>query len=372
MKSKEVSMRNMFAIGIGGVVLSASALGQVVQPPFDGSYSVTDLGTPPGVPASFGGICFKPGDGSKLLIGGGAASTGGAIYQIGVLRGAGGVITGWDGEATLVSSAQNIDGGLCEIPGSGGTLLFTAWPNNSMGQVLPGDSAPAQYDNLTEPGIGGTTGSCQFVPAGFPGAGKLVVASYSTSGFYALELSPSSTAGLYTLGAATGPLSNTGSGPEGITYVPLSSAVFGATPSMLVCRYNTGDVMAYDVGPSGEPVIASARPFITGVVGAEGGCIDAQTGSFLFSTYGGGNRVLLVGGFGVHACGPADIGQTGGLEGFDGVLDNNDFVVFIDRFFAHDGRADVGRTGGVAGADGAFDNNDFIVFIDQFFGGCNG
>jgi hypothetical protein len=67
---------------------------------------------------------------------------------------------------------------------------------------------------------------------------------------------------------------------------------------------------------------------------------------------------------------PADIGSTGGAPGSDGVLDNNDFVVFIDRFFAHAPGADVGSTGGVHGSDGAWDNNDFIVFIDQFFAGC--
>ena len=66
----------------------------------------------------------------------------------------------------------------------------------------------------------------------------------------------------------------------------------------------------------------------------------------------------------------ADIGVTGGTPGSDGVLDNNDFVVFIDRFFAHTPSADVGSTGGAPGADGAWDNNDFIVFIDQFFAGC--
>ena len=70
------------------------------------------------------------------------------------------------------------------------------------------------------------------------------------------------------------------------------------------------------------------------------------------------------------ACGPADIAGVGGVEGPDGALDNNDFVVFIDWFFLPDPRADRGSVGGVPGADGAFDNNDFVVFIDQFFAGC--
>jgi PKD repeat protein/glucose/arabinose dehydrogenase len=69
-------------------------------------------------------------------------------------------------------------------------------------------------------------------------------------------------------------------------------------------------------------------------------------------------------------CGPADIGRQGGLPGFDGVLDNNDFVVFVDLFFAADPRADFGSQGGVAGSDGLFNNNDFVVFVDRFFAGC--
>ncbi|MDP1661189.1 MAG: GC-type dockerin domain-anchored protein, partial [Phycisphaerales bacterium] len=69
-------------------------------------------------------------------------------------------------------------------------------------------------------------------------------------------------------------------------------------------------------------------------------------------------------------CGVADVGAQGGIAGQDNVLDNNDFVVFINFFFNADGRADFGSQGGVAGADGLFDNNDFVVFIDRFFAGC--
>ncbi|HZW07105.1 MAG TPA: peptidylprolyl isomerase [Phycisphaerales bacterium] len=82
-----------------------------------------------------------------------------------------------------------------------------------------------------------------------------------------------------------------------------------------------------------------------------------------------------------HACGAAvspetvvrcasDLGAAGGTPAPDGVLNNNDFVVFIDLFFGHDPRADLGRVGGERGSDGAFDNNDFVAFIDLFFSGC--
>ncbi len=66
----------------------------------------------------------------------------------------------------------------------------------------------------------------------------------------------------------------------------------------------------------------------------------------------------------------ADLGSQGGVSGGDGVHDNNDFVVFIDKFFTADAGADVGVQGGQLGSDGAFDNNDFVVFIDLFFQSC--
>ncbi len=72
----------------------------------------------------------------------------------------------------------------------------------------------------------------------------------------------------------------------------------------------------------------------------------------------------------VRRCGGADLASQGADANFDGVLDNNDFVVYIDLFFNQDPLADVGSTGGVLGSDGNFDNNDFVVYIDLFFSGC--
>ena len=66
----------------------------------------------------------------------------------------------------------------------------------------------------------------------------------------------------------------------------------------------------------------------------------------------------------------ADIGMQGGVRGRDGTHDNNDFIVYIDRFFVGDAAADLGSQGGQLGSDGQFDNNDFIAFINQFFAGC--
>jgi hypothetical protein len=50
-------------------------------------------------------------------------------------------------------------------------------------------------------------------------------------------------------------------------------------------------------GASGDPILSSRRNFPTGLEGAEGAVLDPVTGDFLFSTFGGGDRVVLVSGF---------------------------------------------------------------------------
>ncbi|MBY0308439.1 MAG: immunoglobulin domain-containing protein [Phycisphaerales bacterium] len=63
----------------------------------------------------------------------------------------------------------------------------------------------------------------------------------------------------------------------------------------------------------------------------------------------------------------ADRAGPGGVEGTDGSLSNDDFIVFINQFFEMDQRADVGGPGGFSLPDGQFDNNDFIAYINLFF-----
>ncbi|MDP1662013.1 MAG: agmatine deiminase family protein [Phycisphaerales bacterium] len=66
----------------------------------------------------------------------------------------------------------------------------------------------------------------------------------------------------------------------------------------------------------------------------------------------------------------ADVGAQGGITGPDGRLDNNDFIAFVDLYFAGDVRADLGRQGGLPGGDGSHDNNDFVVFVNAYFTPC--
>jgi hypothetical protein len=67
----------------------------------------------------------------------------------------------------------------------------------------------------------------------------------------------------------------------------------------------------------------------------------------------------------------ADIGRQGAEPLPDGILDNNDFIVFIDWFFASDSRADIASQGAAEEPDSIFDNNDFVLYIQRFFTPCN-
>ena len=272
---------------------SIPANAENVAPGFAGSYTLHDLGAISDVPTYYGGIAFLAGDPNTLLIGGSANGSSGGIYAVGVTRDAQHHITGFSPTSTVYASAPDIDGGLQYGPG--GVLFATGYPNNSLLEYLPGSTSPDKTVDLTALGITSSVGSLAFVPAGFPGAGNLVIASYSSGEVYTAAFSPDGS-GTYNIGPATLQSTLTGSGPEGIAYIPAGSALFSG-PSMLVAEYSSGKISAYQVGANGEPVAASRQDFVQGLTGAEGALIDPLTGDFLFSTYGGSNHFVEVQGF---------------------------------------------------------------------------
>ncbi|HYD02412.1 MAG TPA: GC-type dockerin domain-anchored protein, partial [Phycisphaerales bacterium] len=133
-----------------------------------------------------------------------------------------------------------------------------------------------------------------------------------------------------------------------------------------------GDVATLRPDLSGA--VLAAHPSVLGGNGEDGrphavrGRHAAYT--ITLATANGTVRAVVTDLLPVLPCGSADVGGQGGVTGPDGVLDNNDFVAFIDLFFSAQPGADVGSQGGVQGGDGAFDNNDFVVLIDRFFAGC--
>ena len=353
-------------------ITSAVALAQpALVAPYNDAYTLTDLGTPPNAVTPLGGICFLRNNPNILLIGGSANNNGGVIYSVPVVRDAAQHITGYGAQVTTHHAAPYIDGGLAYAP-NGTTLLFTLYPANELGQInSAGVPTYGGLDNLLYHSVG----TLAFVPPGYPGAGNMIMASYNGHTFYNVVMNPPDVNGFYTLNTVTDiTITDTEGrapfGPEGIVYVPRLSPLL-PFPTMLVSEYSRGMVRAYDVGPQGQPLPATGRDFIHNLSGAEGGVLDPLTGDFLFSTFSSSNTVIVVRGFTVPPCNTADVGRQGGEAIPDHLLDNNDFVVFINYFFGANPIADVGAQGGVAVHDGLFDNNDFVMFINYFFSPCD-
>ena len=256
-------------------------------------YTLTDLGSIEQLPSQYGGLTIRPEQPNTLYIGGNANTTSGGLYTVALTRDAEtNHITGFGGAAVFYTEAPNNDGGI--LFDQNGTLLFTRYSMNELGQRLPDNS----YINtsLTTYGVASSVGALAFVPAGYPGAGGLVFSSYSASIMYNVPFTLEAN-GQYLLSNQIAEVSVFGvaSGPEGIAYIPAGSAAF-PNLSMVISSYSNGTVVVFEVGDHGLPVPSSAREMVTGLTGAEGALIDPLTGDFLFSTFGGGNKVIRISG----------------------------------------------------------------------------
>ncbi|MCA3004253.1 MAG: hypothetical protein LW650_13745 [Planctomycetaceae bacterium] len=346
---------------------AASASGQSVTPFYADAYTATDLGTIAGVPTPLGGLWIDADQPGVMLIGGAANQGAGAIYRVQLVRDGQNRVTGFTGTPTLVSTAPNIDGGLARGPG--GVLFFTQFPQNAVGQIKPGSTTPDRIVPLTPLGLPGSTGSLIFTPPGFPGAGSLRIVSYSSGRWATAQLTEAGDGTYLISGLTQDPAVNLQGQPEGVVYVPRCSALFGQN-SLAVSEYGAGLISTYVVDSAGNPVISTRRVMVTGVSGAEGAAVDPLTGDYLFSTFGGGNRVIRVSGFARPQVCVADVVGIGGVPGGDGCVTGDDYIAFINAFSAGDLLADVVGIGGERPGDGLLTGDDFIAFINAFAGGC--
>ena len=288
---------------IGAAVLvghfgTAQAL--VVEGVFAGAYTATSLGSVPGLPPLYGGLTFL--DNNTILIGGAANGAAGNLRTIGVTRGAGNHVTGFTGSAVPFGTVGIYnDGGVTFGPG--GVLFTSQWPVNRLGQTKPGSTVEDKVIDLAPLGVQGSHAAINFVPVGFGGSGQMKLVSWSGGAFYTATYAADGS-GTYDITSivqedldlvAIGIQALPG-GPEGFVYIAAGNAGF-ANDSMLVSDYSSGRVSAYDVDANGNPLVATRRDFLTGLSGAEGAAIDPVTGDFLFSTFGGGNQVVVVQGF---------------------------------------------------------------------------
>ena len=163
-------------------LLTTTASAQLLAPEFvSEGYALIDLGNVPGVPANYGGLTIRATEPNTLYIGGAANQGGAAVYTIGLERDPNTMeITGFTGNATFFAAAPNIDGGLLFAPN--GTMLYTRYSMNELGQLLP--DATALSTQLGPVGVAASVGSLGLVPQGFPGEGGLIFASYNGSALY--------------------------------------------------------------------------------------------------------------------------------------------------------------------------------------------
>jgi hypothetical protein len=337
---------------------SVSGQAQVIGEDFECAYRFVDLGTPPGVPSALGGLVFKAGDPDTLLIGGGANQPGAKVYAVPVVRDGDDRIVGFGAASTVHADAPNIDGAL--FYGPGGVLFFSRYSMNQCGQIKPGSTGMDKSVDLSGLGFSGSVGAMTLVPPGFQGAGRLKVLPYNSSIWHDATISADG-AGTFDISAPTNSIT-LGGGPEGIVYVEDGATLFGAE-SVLISEYSTGRVTAYETDANGDPIPSTQRVFMTGLGGAEGGTRDPVTGDFLFSTFGGGDRVLVVRGFNPDCT--ANYNR-------DCLVDILDFLDFFDDFAACE--AGPGPCGEVGNADFNGDTFvdilDFLDFFDAFGQGC--
>lgn len=292
------------AAAFAALSFASAVPAQTLGADFAADYAVTSLGSVPGLPSNYGGLTFL--DNDTLLIGGAANGAAGSLYTIDVVRAADGAITGFAGSAQRFGGpggavGEYNDGGV--VFGPGGVLFTSRWPINGLGQTKPGSIDEDKIIELAPLGVASAHAALNFVPAGFGGAGQVKLVSWSGGQWYSASLAPDGS-GTYDLvgltavdldPAAAG-VQNVPGGPEGFVYIAGANAGFGSN-SMLISEYSAGLVGAYELDAEGNPLVATRRTFLSGLSGAEGAVIDPVTGDFLFSTFGGGSRVVRVSGF---------------------------------------------------------------------------
>ncbi|MBX7131807.1 MAG: hypothetical protein K1X67_03920 [Fimbriimonadaceae bacterium] len=309
-----------WGVSFSSGLIAVAALAQIVDPYYAGQYQLTSLGSVPGVPLNYGGLTLKRGTTDRLLIGGAANSSVGAIYEIQVVRGAGGHITGFTGTATVHANGTYNDGGLCYAPGTG-VLFASMWPVNQLQQFKEGSVNPDKVIDLTALGVAPSHSALNFVPSDYPAAaGRVKLICYGGGQFYDAAIVPDGLGTYFLTGLNY--IGDYQGGPEGFIYVPAGSPLF--TNGLLLSEYGAGVVAAYEVDPNGNPIASTRRPFISGLSGAEGAFVDPVTGDFLFSTFGGFNQVVVVTGFAAPQIlnGTVEVGEYGApLNTVSGVVE---------------------------------------------------
>lgn len=276
---------------------------QTVLPPFNAAYHVRDLGSIAS-PVTSGGIAFLHNNPNVLLFGGYDSRQ---ILAVPVVRDGNGKIRTF-GHAMTHATVTGPDGGLAYGPNN--VLFHTAWPQNIVGQLLPGSTSANRVIQLGPLGVPASVGSCAFPPTGAPGNGRLKLVTYSTSSssrWCDATIAPDG-AGTFSITSVSAPIA-LGGGTEGILYPPPGAPMFPPNQSVLIAEWDAGRIVLYNVDANGDPVPGTAQPVVAGLLHPSGGAVDPVTGDMLF-THGSGDLVALRVG---PTCGSYSLYGQGGI-----------------------------------------------------------
>jgi hypothetical protein len=303
---------------------------------FQDDYAVYALGTPNGVPGILGGVGFK--DDNTLFLGGGAASEGGVLYTVKVLRGEGGHIIGFDDDgdpetyysADYFADSPYSDASVIQL--QGGTIWANQWPTSGVTVIQPGTTPYEVLPNR----LGGMT----FVPTGLPGAGQLkAVDAYSSggrSGFYTINYVLDNVpygdgTKQYSITGVQSSASFLSGGPGGFVYMPTSAKEFGV-PHVLIAEWKAGQVASYKLDAQGNPIPSTREVFIDNYNGAWGAIIDPVTNDLIFTPWRDEDDIIIVRRLGKPSKNEAGL---------------NDWIVYVD-----------------ADKDGTRDANELFTYTD--------
>lgn len=265
----------------------------LLAPEFAADYECYDLGTLPSIPVNWGGLTVQIDDPYTLLIGGSANTAAGKLYGVEITRDVDCHVTGWAGSpiGEFTEAAYN-DGGVTYGPDD--VLFLARWPNNQLGQQELGSVTTDKVIDLGPLAVTSSPGGLNFVPPGFAGEGQLKLVAWPGGQWYSIVLVADGM-GTFDIVSATYETTIQG-GPEGFVHIGSQNPGF-VVDGLLVSEWSAGNLAAYDADDNGDPVVATRRPFVTGLTGAEGAFLDPYSGDFLFTTFGGGNRLIAIRGF---------------------------------------------------------------------------
>jgi RHS repeat-associated protein len=306
---------------------------------FKDNYAAYDLGRPKGIPGTLGAMTFKRNadgtvDPNTMLVGGGAASRGGALYEVKVLRGEGGHIIGFDDDAipesayyaSYFADSPYTDAGL--VYTEDGVLLANLWPVSGVNIINPGGAPNATLPNA----LGGLT----FVPTGFGGAGQLkATGKWASNAFYTVNYSQDGTFAdgtpRYKIDRLTEE-TNAGFGPGAFVYVPTTAPNFSGGNSLVMAEWNVGEIAAYEVDSQGNPIASTREVMIDDYNGAWGAIADPVTGDLIFNAWRRFNNIMVVRGLGKPTENEAGLKDWLVFvdEDRDGVRDTNEQFTYTD------------------------------------------